>query len=286
MDRKSRYKWHILTALLVCFFLFIIQGRVFQQLEFMKARLVSPNYLDITMIRLQRIHKLQGDSIIMGSSITERLMSSTQTAVLGVPSSSFTAGLKLMEEVVTFPAGTTYILETNNMFNGIYAPVLNDATDWFFHFTRDSRHFSIAAKPTNLLLSSIYHIISKKGQSSPAGNHYRPEIRPEDLGSIPSPSPSELEEWREIISGINEIKRMGGKICFVQFPTRNPHEFDSSYKKACKLARHLQIPVLNYNTEEWRQSLVFTDSRHLNSRDPNTGILRETMARDAKACTR
>lgn len=283
MKRKT-YKWHVATALLVCSILFIIQNCVFQILENRGARFVSPIFQDITMIRLQRLHTLQGKAIILGSSITERLMASPVTAVLGVPGSSFTAGLKLLSRESSLPTDTTYILEVNNMFNGINHAVLKDASTWDFLFFRDSHHFSIAAKPTNLLLSCIYHLKSPEYALTKIPQPNSSVLQPANMEHAELPTPEELVQWKEVLDGIADIKRQGGRICFVHFPSREAHMFDSSYTKACKLARYLQVPILNYNTEEWRNKLVFTDSHHLDSKHSSTGVFRETIARDAKAC--
>ena len=267
MKRKI-YKWHIATALLVCAILFIIQHCVFLMLDNRGARLVSPIFQDITMIRLQRLHKLQGNAIILGSSMTERLMASPQTAVLGVPGSSFTAGLKLLSKESPLPTGTTYILEVNNLFSGINHAVLKDAAEWDFRFFKNSHHFSIAAKPTNVPEPDT------------------PVLQPVNLEHYTLPTPHELSQWQDVMAGIADIRSQGGRICLVQFPSRDADMFNVSYTNACKLARYLQIPILNYNTDEWRNRLIFTDSHHLDSKQASTGVFRETIARDAKACAR
>lgn len=285
MKRKI-YKWHIATALLVCAILFIIQHCVFLMLDSRGARLVSPIFQDITMIRLQRLHKLQGNAIILGSSITERLMTSPKTAVLGVPGSSFTAGIKLLSKESPLPTETTYILEVNNLFNGINHAVLKDAAAWDFRFFRDSHHFSIAAKPTNLLLSFAYFLKNPEYAQTNIPEPDSHVLQPVNLEHCDLPTPHELEQWQDVLAAIADIRRQGGRICLVQFPSRDVHKFDTSYANACKLARYLQIPILNYNTEEWRNRLVFTDSHHLDSKQASTGVFRETIARDAKACAR
>lgn len=285
MKRKI-YKWHIATALLVCAILFIIQHCVFLMLDNRGARLVSPIFQDITMIRLQRLHKLQGNAIILGSSMTERLMASPQTAVLGVPGSSFTAGLKLLSKESPLPTETTYILEVNNLFSGINHAVLKDAAEWDFRLFKNSHHFSIAAKPTNLLLSLIYYLKNPEYAQTNVPEPDTPVLQPVNLEHYALPTPHELSQWQDVMAGIADIRSQGGRICLVQFPSRDAHMFDTSYTNACKLARYLQIPILNYNTDEWRNRLIFTDSHHLDSKQASTGVFRETIARDAKACAR
>lgn len=238
------------------------------------------------MIRLQRIHKLQGDTLILGSSITERLVPSAQTAVLGVPSCSFTAGIKLLDGTIQFPKNTTYVLEINNLFNGEYEPVLKDTEEWDFKRFRDSSLLSIAAKPTNMLLSLVYYLQKGNGLHDGKLSLDTPRLHPENIEAAGMPTPEELESWKAIINGIEKIRSMGGRICLARFPTRDPHDFDRAYTDACKLANHLNLPVLNYNIDEWKKRLDFSDSRHLNSRAPSTSKFREAIRRDAKACAK
>ena len=250
--------------------------------------MVSPIYLDITMIRLQNVHKLSGDAVIMGSSMTERLFPSKNTAVIGIPSSSFLAGLQVMKGAVTFPPGTTYIIEINNLFNGVYEPVLKETEKWSFNTFRTSKHFSIAAKPTNLLLSIAYAVakpqISSNQDFDISGE---PVQHPQDISAAPSPSEKELKEWQNIIAGIEQIQQHHkGKICFAGLPTLAPGDGIESYNKACKLAKYLNLPVLNYNTDYWRNKLEFTDPRHLNSARPSTLRFRDVVARDARSCSK
>lgn len=286
MNKKQLHKWHFITASAVCLFLFSVQWGVHYFLESRNARLISALFQDITMIRLQNIPKLEGDAIILGSSLTERLMASKQTAVLGVPGSPFTAGLHLLNGVVSFPAGTTYILEINNLFNEINKPLLDDTEKWNFRIFRNSRNFSIAAKPSNLLLSGIYYIARPELVQNQQIIPDTPVLQPALLETASAPTAQDLESWKNILAGIGQIRAMGGRICLVMYPTVNPEHYAESYRKACKLAKYTGLPILNYNTEYWRKKLVFTDGSHLKSQDAGTWQFRETIARDAKACAK
>ena len=288
MSRKSRNLWLCICALAVCAACFAVQGLTFHQLESRKARMVSPIFLDITMIRLQNVHKLTGDAVIMGSSMTERLFASQKTAVIGVPSSSFLAGLQVMKGAVNFPPGTTYIVEINNLFNGIYEPVLEETSKWSFRTFRNSKHFSIAAKPSNLLLSIAYAIAKPQISSDQSFDISDEAIQqPQDISAALLPTENELKEWRDIISGIEQIQQVNkGKICFACLPTLAPGDGLEAYNKACKLAKHLNLPVLNYNTDYWRNKLEFTDQRHLNSARTSTLRFRDIVARDARNCSK
>lgn len=239
------------------------------------------------MIRLQNVHKLKGNAVIMGSSMTERLFPSLETAVIGIPSSSFLAGLQVMKGAVTFPPGSTYIIEINNLFNGIYEPVLSETEKWSFKTFRTSRHFSIAAKPANLLLSSVYTAIQPLNYSDASFNvDDEPVQHPHNLSNVPLPTTQELSDWKDIITGIEQIHQNGGKVCFACLPTLAPGDGIEAYDKACKLARHLNLPVLNYNTDYWKNKLAFTDNRHLNSKQISTQRFRDVIARDARICSR
>lgn len=240
------------------------------------------------MIRLQNVHKLTGDAIMMGSSMTERLFASQKTAVIGIPSSSFLAGLQVMKGAVTFPPGTSYIIEINNLFNGIYKPVLKETEKWSFKAFRTSKHFSIAAKPSNLLLSIVYAITKPQHSNDQDFDiSDEPVQQPQDISAAPFPSENELEEWQDIIAGIEQIQQHNkGKICFVCLPSLVPGDGIEAYNKTCKLAKLLNLPVLNYNTDYWRNKLEFTDQRHLNSSRTSTQRFRDVVARDARSCSK
>lgn len=284
--KKKRRLYLVLTAILGCLACLGIQRSLFFWLEYHRGNFVSPLGLEISLIRLQNIQKLKGDTLMMGSSLTERFLSNDTTAVLGIPGNSFVSGLELMENVVEFPVGTTYILETNNILNDPNELVLVDARRWDFNVFRDSPHFSVAAKPSNLLLSCLAFILRPATDYSTTNSASVPVLPPESLVQVEDMTPKERTEWRRIIEGVNKIRQKGGRICMVRLPVRDASRYQTSYDAACKIAKFAQIPVLNYNTPYWRNSLHFTDGIHLSSRARSTSAFRDVIVRDAKHCTR
>lgn len=286
--KKNKKTWLLIfCALLSCALCFLIQRWSFLYLEHINARFVSPVPNVNTIIRLQKIHKLRGDVLIMGSSMTECLPATDKIAVIGIPGSSFLAALEVMKNTLTFPEKTVYVIETDNLFKGINHDVLKRTKKWDFHLFKNSKHFSIAAKPCHLLLSSFYALIRPDLRAFRKVSELNSDIQaPEELSSVPSLTLQEQTEWKDIFEGIEKIRAMKGKICFVRFPTRQADKYDQNYAKACKIAKHLNLPVLNFNTESWRSHLEFSDSHHLRSQNIKTEMFREVIARDAKTCAR
>lgn len=287
ISRKVRRIRLVACCLLGCMACLGVQRFVFNYLTAHSVNFVSPIHLEITMIRLQNIHKLKGDAIMMGSSLTERLRSGDKTAVLGIPGNSFVAGLDLMKDVVEFAPGTTYILEINNILNHENELISEDVKKWHFRAFRGSPHLSIAAKPSNLLLSCInWWINSGIPPSSPIDENAWVST-PENLSAVGELTEDELKKWGRVMDGMRRIWRAGGRICLVRLPeARETNRYQSTYEGACKLAKYMNVPVINYNTDDWRARLQFTDSIHLNSRAASTATFREIIARDAKRCAR
>ena len=285
MVNKRHKRWKLVLCALAGFALCLGAQRFsYNWLETHKKIFVAPLGLENTLIRMQGAHKLQGDVVMLGSSITERFKSSSQTAVVGIPGSSFLAGLALLEDVAEFPPGTVYVLEMNNMYKGIYEDVLQDSRKWDFKLFRDSAHLSIAAKPSNLLLNWVDYFARPMVEYAPCDCSGVAVQEPEDLSAVPAISKDELSESRDIIAGIESIRRKGAKVCFVRIPVESAQGYQEPYEKACRLARHLDIPVLNYNTDAWHARLVFTDASHLDSRHAATVLFRDVISRDAKRC--
>lgn len=285
MVNRRHKRWKLVLCTLVSFILCMGAQRFsYNWLETHKKIFVAPLGLENTLIRMQGAHKLQGTVVMLGSSITERFKSSSQTAVVGIPGSSFLAGLALLEDVTEFSPGTIYVLEMNNMYKGIYEDVLNDSRKWDFKFFRDSPHLSIAAKPSNLLLNWVDYFARPMVEYAPCDCSDVAVQEPENLSAVPDISEDELDKSRDIIAGIESIRRKGGKVCFVRIPVESAHGYQEAYEKAARLAKHLGIPVLNYNTDAWHARLVFSDASHLDSRHAATVLFRDVISRDAKRC--
>ncbi len=159
--------------------------------------------------------------------------------------------------------------------------ILNRTSQWDFDLFRDSSHFSIAAKPINIFISSIFHFVAYK--KNEADSIYNIDVEmPVNLDNVPDITSAQIQKWQHLIDGVNELRVRGGRICFVYFPHVNPNSsFESGFKSACILAKYLDIPVLNYNEQHWKERLDFTDSVHLNSRSKSTRMFKNTVARDA-----
>lgn len=272
----------VLLSLFTCAGCLFLQGHVYTTLRTLNARFVSPIGEENTLIRLQNSHRLTGDVLFMGSSLTERLLSHKKYASIALPGSPFTSSLSLLNDPHQFSPGTVYILETNNMFSKDNESVILRTKKWDFDIFRDSIHFSIAAKPLNLLVTCIFYI-TEHNKNLTDDIMEEVNITPQDLTNTADISVNQLIEWQSIINGINELRARNGKICFVYLPCKNRSSYyEDNYEKACILAKHLNIPVLNYNESKLIDRLHYTDSSHLNSRKKSTIMFMNTVARDAK----
>lgn len=288
MKKKAQRKSLVITA--IGFFLLCIglQCVWYYALDAADARFVSPIGEENTLIRIQRLSRLQDkniDTVFMGSSITERMLTRGRCGTVAVSHSPYMTGIRLMRGNVTFPAGTVYVLESTNMMH----PSENEITARMnrpdFRLFKTNPVLSLAAKPTNLLVSSIYGMLQSKHAGDEAPFDV-PVTEPLDLSAVPELTAEEKELYKEYIEGIAELRRSGGKPVFVHYPRKLIYKrFDYNQMIACKIAKHLGVPVLDYNVPYWKQKLHFSDKYHLISNDPLTVRFMFTMARDAHACT-
>lgn len=281
MKAYKRKYYCVFFALLSCALFFILQACVYNLLKEKEARFVSPIGEENTLIRLQDAHNMNSNILFMGSSITERLLPQKNISSIAMSHSSFTCTLKFLKNRKQFAPGTVYILEINNMFQTDYKELLARTEEWDFNYFRDSAHFSFAAKPMNLIASSIFYFLEHK-QSSTEDTFDVPPALPIPNNDVADITDKQLKEWDYLIQGIKEIRDKGGRICFVLHPyTGDRKYFMISYEKSRILAKHLNIPVLNYNAPEWINRLTFTDPIHLHSRKESTIMYMNTVARDA-----
>ena len=285
MKRRNRQIILLVTAIVSCTIFLMLQTIAYRWLESKQGRFVSTVAAENTLIRLQQAHKLHGSVLFMGSSITERLLPQEDINSIAMSGSCFASSLKLLTDPHQFAPGTVYILETNNLFAGYNEKILKRVKEWDFDLFRNSSHFSIAAKPCNLITSYALYVLGGKDIKN-AGVFPADIATPVDLSSVPFPTKEELAKWNHLIAGVEEIRRRGGIICFVYLPTIEIERYRHSYLPACKLAKHLNLPLLNYNSKEWINLLEYTDREHLNSRNASTVKFMNTVARDARVHAR
>lgn len=281
MMKRKRPLMCVIVALVACACCFLMQRGVYQWLSAEGARFVSLSGEENTLIYLQQAQKLKGDVLFMGSSLTERLHTCENRATLAIPGSSFTASLSLITDPQQFKPGTVYVLEVNNMFSGFEPNIEKKTKEWRFNFFKDSAHFSVAAKPTALIVSCVYQMISAK-ESAPIDAFEDITVLPENTHAHADFTESEVQELADVINAINLIKKRGGKVCFVFLPIKEMSKhYRRSLEKGCRLAKYLQIPLLNYQDSEVFKYLQYTDATHLKSSHLGTKRLMKHVASDA-----
>ena len=286
MKKKLQRKRLVLTAIFSLLFCLSLQCVWYYALEGANARFVSPVGEENTLIRMQRLGTLKGniDTVFMGSSVTERFLSRGRCATVAISHSPYMTGINQMKRNIEFPAGTVYVLETTNMLHPTENEITARMNEWDFRLFKNSPIFSIAAKPINLVVSSIFHVTNsgKKTDETPLD---APVTEPLNLDGIADMTETEVEQYKEFIDGIEELRRMGGVCVFMNYPrvVRAPN-FDTNFQIACKIAKHTGVPVLDYHVPYWDERLHFSDGFHFVSRDPLTVRFMNTVARDVHAC--
>lgn len=285
MKKQTRRKALVCTAIFSLLLCLCVQCAWFYTLEGVGARFVSPISEENTLIRIQRLSRLPGDidTVFMGSSVTERLLSRGRCATVAVSHSPYMTGLRLMKGIISFPKGTVYVLETSNMMHPSENEITARMAQPDFLLFRNNPCFSIAAKPSNLLVSSIFYVSNLKKVTDEEPFDC-PVAQPLDLATVEELTAEEKELYKEYIEGIEELRRMGGQCVFMDYPrVIKKTLFDSNLKIACKIAKYTGVPVLNYNVPYWNEKMHFSDGFHLVSRDPLTVRFMNTVARDAHA---
>lgn len=290
MKSRTSLRWPVLLGVAVsCLLCLALQGVAWEFLHRHNARFISENHYHITLGRLQNASLLVGNTVMLGSSITERLISTDEIAVIGVPGSSFLGGMHFVP-YDSFPKGTVFVLEANNIFSGIVQGVIDDTNKWTFRVFRGSRHFSIAAKPSSLLLSLIYFwkdprkALSTDREVLPGKpvEPYSLSVRP------PEDEAARLAEcrYRSLLDGMAELRSRGYRLCLAYIPERSTSHHAENLARVRELAVLADVPLLDYTGSEAARQLEWTDDRHLNSKALSTARLRNTIARDARQWAR
>lgn len=278
--KKRSFRWSILFGVVCsCLACFALQGAVWEFLSAHKARFVSENYYHITLGRLQNASLLRGDTVILGSSITERLFSSDDIAVIGVPGSSFLGGMQFVP-YESFPPGTVFVLEANNIFAGVISGVIDDTKKWSFRTFRGSRHFSIVAKPSSLLLSLLYYG-KGYGRATDEVSATVGGVQPVSLSSAGKWTEQQKRQYAALLEGIGSLRARGYRVCLAYIPERKNARHDAMMPRYKMLAAAADVPLLDYTASEASEKLEWTDDQHLNSKHTATFRLRNTVARDA-----
>ncbi len=285
--KRHPFRWAVLASIVAsCGLCFVVQSALWDFLVSRKARLLSANTYTITLSRLQNASLLAGNTVMLGSSITERLMPSDDVVVIGVPGSSFLAGMQLVpyENVAE---GAVFVLEANNLFNSVNEDVMAETSKPGFRLFRGSRHFSIAAMPSSLILSWMYYMSGSYARTlNDRGLLSGEALLPSDVSSARAWSESEQKEYAALCEGVRELRARGYRVCLFYSPERQPHSHDAKLPRLMSFAREMDVPLLDYTRASFVSELILTDDKHLDSKALSTTRFRNTVVRDARNCAR
>ncbi len=281
MLRRSTWIFTVCVLLAMCL-CFVGQRLLYEYLEKSQAHFIAENPYFVTLGRLQNVDDLQGDVVILGSSMTERLQSSGDVSVIGVPGSSFLAGMLFLKGC-EFKPGTVAVIEGNLITSGTNADLIRDTEKWDFRMFQGSRHFSIRSKPSSLLLTFLYDKMLSGSERDRAdacfdegGFQAKREVGAGGEGSADAC----LEA---VVKGIQALKEQGFRPCIVWYPTRLPENRETlrNLHVCMEAAARTNVPFLDYSDAPFKKELRFTDTHHLKSTAPETRVFRNTIARDA-----
>lgn len=280
-DKKRRRIYCIVFTFISLVACFIFQGSVHCWLQNKGARFVSPINEENSIIRLQNVHSLDAPVLFIGSSLTERLLPRKNVASVAMSHSSFVYVEEFMDTCYSYKPGTVYVLEVNNLFNGRNEELTARTKQWDFSYFRGNHCFSFSAKPVNLVTSAVFYL--KEHNKHETDQSYDDGADAlVDMTNVPDITPQQIQDWAHIIDGVQRLKNRGGRICFANHPCKvTPKFYADAFVNACILAKHLNIPVLNYNTSGWVQRFDFSDPTHLVTRNRKTVMYMNTVARAA-----
>lgn len=279
MKRRNLISSAIVIGTLVSALL--VHWCVLTSFEANNVSFTSENPQFITLGRLERVDSLHGDVVIVGSSVTERMRSSEHISVIGVPGCQFTTGLSLIKEG-QFPEGTCFAIEGYNILSEDGGEIKTILDGWRFHAAKECRFFSHVAKPSALLLTSIYHVSSdhsfhKDEESTPD----LPNLEPSDVSGEYSYAPKRQAEFEQAVAGIRELRAKGYRVCIVYYPEHSGN-YDERIEGAKAVAKACDVPLLDYHRDDYDKACVFTDKVHFRTHSPATMRFRNAVARDVK----
>lgn len=283
-----RSTWIFTVCILLSMGLCLVGQRLlYEYLEESQAHFIAENPYFVTLGRLQNVEDLKGDTVILGSSMTERLQSSDSVSVIGVPGNSFLGGMVFLKEG-GFKPGTVAVVEGNLITSGMNAGVIRDAEKWDFQLFQGSRHFSIRSKPSSLLLTFLYdkflsHASADRADSCFDEEGFCPKMDVRSGG--PSASGGRLNV---VVQGIQSLQKQGFRPCIVWYPTHLPESDDTRRNRSIcmEAAASTGVPFLDYSNAPFKSRLRFTDTHHLKSTARETSVFRNTIARDAMKASR
>lgn len=284
---RKRFVFYLLTLGFTALF-FFAQGGIYRFLQTSSIRYFDADLTSLALGRIQALAGAGGNVVFMGSSQTERLLPTQDVVVMGLYGSPFSMAWEKFFPQGHYDEGALLLLEANHMLNHDNSALLKDVNDWSFRIMAGSAHFSMAAKPSSMLLSYIAYKFLGIKEAQDAKDVFVLSIASKiESATLPTLDETSLAIAQKRISSIKEMQNQGYNPCLVFLPTRYQEADDLKHEeKALSAARYVamitQVPLLNYLKAPYIDQLQFTDSHHLKSIHPINTKFRNTIINDAK----
>lgn len=284
MFRKKISSW-IFVFLVSCAMLLLVQVGVRHFIEVGGGRIVLESRNEISSLaRLQCAGEQSGDVVILGSSLTERLIPGNGIVCIGVPGSSFEAGLRFLNPEL-LRSGTIVVIEGNHIFAG-ESDLMKDTDTFLFRLGMKVKPLSLASRPSALIVSLIQHLKMRsmyEAQQNAAAfevqvSRGEVEVGGGDVGG------GEDAKVDEVVKTIKGIQRTGAKVVIAVFPKKSgwDREDEKMVREVARVGELAGVTVVDYGVELRDEVLVFQDGVHFVPTAMSTFRFRNTIARDAR----
>ncbi len=292
-NNRQRRRLFYLSIPLGAVILLIVQAFCYWHMQSSAVRMLDSDTDSITLMRLQALQEKKAPIALLGSSQTERLQSSADCIVIGVPGSSFMAGWQYFVKDGNYNSGTILMLEGNLSLNGTTEGIIERTQEYFFKLLASSPNFSQAARPSTMLLSKIAsYLFARDTDARFAQEQALDQERALSLEQLEMVSSLNMdgdlrERLHTRIDAILAMKKAGFKPCFIFYPTRYQTKQDLDLEQArlsCVryMAQQANIPLFNYLKADFAAQLQFSDTHHLRSTHISTSMLRNTIMDDVR----
>ena len=265
--------------------LMLFLGAQYGMRHFIEAeggRIVLENRNELSSLsRLQCAREQSGDVVILGSSQTERLIPGNGVVCIGVPGSSFQAGLKFLNPALLH-SGTVVVIEGDHILSG-ESGLMKDADKLLFKLGMRMKPLSLASRPSALIVSLGMHLKMRRlydaQQNAPAF-----DLSPRYGSAEAEDGLVSQAKIDAVVGDIAAIQKTGAKVMIAIFPKQHGLSVEDRrlVRDVFRVAGRAGVRVIDYNGGLPEGVLDFQDEVHLVPTAMSTFRFRNTIARDAR----